>query len=389
MQDVPGYARRVPKSEIVAEEYNCNIRRYVDNAPPPEPHDVRAHLQGGVPVSEVDALSHFWKNYSDLRSRCFVARKGDARYVDFASVINEQRVISELVKSDPSVSKAHKQFIERLNAWWIQNLPLVEALAPQKRKNGNVYELRRQLLADISQAFSKQTLLSDHQVRGAFARYVDDLKADLKSIAASGWGAELIPDDEILQSQFPELLTEMEQKRLRLAELSALLAAADEEDYEDVDETGILPDDEVKKLKAEIKEARAQARLAKKEKRTFDSFIKKAESADVKLARHKAFEDEARQLKSDLRITEKKKEELVAAARTKIDNDEARRVILKRLHRLLIQTYESYLLAGQRACLSAIENLYIKYAVTVKTIEECHNKEASKLKKFLAELGYE
>jgi len=70
-------------------------------------------------------------------------------------------------------------------------LPLVEALAPQKRKNGNVYELRRQLLADISQAFSKQTLLSDHQVRGAFARYVDDLKADLKSIAASGYDCAL------------------------------------------------------------------------------------------------------------------------------------------------------------------------------------------------------
>jgi type I restriction enzyme M protein len=37
-------------------------------------------------------------------------------------------------------------------------------------------------------------------VRGAFANYVDVLKADFKSIAASGWGAELIPDEKILQS---------------------------------------------------------------------------------------------------------------------------------------------------------------------------------------------
>jgi len=66
---------------------------------------------------------------------------------------------------------------------------------------------------------------------------MDDLKADLKSIAASGWGPELIPDDDILQSQFPDLLAEMEQKRLRLAELTALFAAADEEDYEDNDDT--------------------------------------------------------------------------------------------------------------------------------------------------------
>jgi type I restriction enzyme M protein len=42
-QDIAAYARRVPVAEIAAEDYNCNIRRYVDNAPPPEPHDVRAH----------------------------------------------------------------------------------------------------------------------------------------------------------------------------------------------------------------------------------------------------------------------------------------------------------------------------------------------------------
>ena len=50
MQDVPGYARRVPVAEIAAEDYNCNIRRYVDIAPPPEPHDVRAHLHNGIPT---------------------------------------------------------------------------------------------------------------------------------------------------------------------------------------------------------------------------------------------------------------------------------------------------------------------------------------------------
>lgn len=35
-EEMPGYARRVPKSEIEPEDWNCNIRRYVDNAPPPE-----------------------------------------------------------------------------------------------------------------------------------------------------------------------------------------------------------------------------------------------------------------------------------------------------------------------------------------------------------------
>lgn len=393
-KDVAGYAHRVPVSEIAAEDYNCNIRRYVDNAPPPEPHDVRAHLYGGVPVAEIDALNHFWKNYVGLRERLFAPRSPEtgptnAVYADFTPAVADRRALAELVKTDPGVAAAHARFLGTLESWWRKNRPLVKALEPKDGTRGNVYELRRQLLANISETFGEQDLLTDHQIRGAFARFVDDLKADLKSIAASGWGAELIPDDEILQSQFPEVLAEMEQKRLRLAELSTLFAAADEEDYEDSDETGVLPGDEVKALRAELKEANAQARLAKREKRDATTYQARAQAAEQRLASHQALEDEAKQLKNDLRATEKKQEELVAAAREKIDRDEARRVILDRLHRLLVQTYESYLRADQRACLAALENLHAKYAVTAKAIEAKRDMEAAKLRTFLTELGYE
>ena len=233
-------------------------------------------------------------------------------------------------------------------------------------------------------------MLTGHQIRGAFARYVDELKADLKSIAASGWGAELIPDSEIVASQFPEVLAEMETKRLRLAELTALFTAADEEEYEDDDDIGVLPGERVKDLKAKLKDAKGSAKLARRDPGlgNWKVFEKEAEAIEAKLARHKSLEDEAKQLKADLRATEKKQEELVAAAREKIDRNEARNVIVERLHRLLVQTYESYLRADQRACFAAIENLHAKYAVTAKEIEKCRDAATAKLKGFLGELGY-
>ena len=49
--DVDGFAKIVTLDELAGNDFNCNIRRYADNAPPPEPHDVRAHLHGGVPVA--------------------------------------------------------------------------------------------------------------------------------------------------------------------------------------------------------------------------------------------------------------------------------------------------------------------------------------------------
>ena len=59
-------------------------------------------------------------------------------------------------------------------------------------------------------------LLDVYQARGAVAAYIKSLESDLKSIAASGWGPELIPDDEILQSQFPKVLEQIEQETARM-----------------------------------------------------------------------------------------------------------------------------------------------------------------------------
>ena len=450
--EFPGYARRVPVEEIESEDFNCNIRRYVDNASPPEPHDVRAHLHGGVPKNEIDALEHFWANYPDLRTRCFKARPGNSAYLDFTPEVTDRRALADIVNGDKSVAAAHWVFLKTLEAWWDKHLPAIEALAPSNGKKGNVYALRRNLLASIEQTFAGTKLLTGHQIRGAFARYVDEFTADLKSIAASGWGPELIPDADILESQFPEVLAEMEQKRTRLAELTALFAAADEEDYEDEDDVGVLPGDQVKALKDELKELNATWKTALKELKALatDLFtemkvagvlpsgvkksevtrgmsakdadfsagqvildlaananftsdrvesvrermqdgreaLERAQAREARLERHKGLEDEAKQLKADLRATEKKQDELVEAAREKIDRDEARKVIIERLHRLLVQTYESYLRADQRACLTALENLHAKYATTATDIEERRSAATTKLKGFLGELGY-
>jgi type I restriction enzyme M protein len=388
-QTVDAYARLVPHAEIESEDWNCNIRRYVDNAPPPEPHDVRAHLHGGVPLREIDALSRFWTNYPGLRETVFTPR--DAIYSDFTPAITSRRDLAALVQADPSIAAAHEAFRATLATWWEENLPHVAALAPDGGKKGNVYELRRLLLGSIEKTFAGNALLTDHQIRGALARYFELFKPELKSIAFSGWGAELIPDDEILQSQFPEVLADLEQKRLRIAELSSLFAAADEEDYEDADDSGVLPGEEVKRLKAELKELRAQAKLAKKEKRSYDlkTFDAEAAAIDNKLERYKALEDEARQLKAEIRATEKRRDDLVTAARAKISPDEAKTVILTLLRRVLFETYDAYLRADSRQLLAALENLHAKYAVTAKDILKRRDDAAAKLNTFLKELGYE
>ena len=396
-QDVPAYARRVPYGEIAAEDYNCNIRRYVDNAPPPEPHDVRAHLHGGVPVAEVDALAHFWSNYPGLRESCFVPRSGaDAdRYADFSPALADKRAVHQQVTRHAGVQQRHAEFMAQLQAWWQQHLPVIDALAPdpanQHGTPRNVYALRATLLDSIERMFAGQHLLTRYQVRGAFANFYKQISADFKSIAASGWGAELIPDQDILQSQFPQVLAELEQQRARLAELQALFSAAGEEDFEDTDGTGVLPSEQVKNLKSQLKDAKGQARLAKKDTSFGDWTAHRAEGQRLEalLARHKALEDEVKGLKARIKSTEKNRDELVERARLRIGKDDARRVILRRLQAVLTETYGQYLRADQRVCVVLIESLWDKYAVTAAKLDRGRDLAAKELANHLAALGYE
>ncbi|WP_293997083.1 type I restriction-modification system subunit M [Sphaerotilus sp.] len=399
-RDIPGYARRVPVSEIKAEGYNCNIRRYVDNAPPPEPHDVRAHLQGGVPLAEIDAeaMRHFWQNYAGLRESCFVPRASPehgTHYADFGPVLTDLRTIAGHVNGHAGVRERHEAFMTGLESWWATHLPIVEALAPDATNRNatsrNVYAMRATLLDSIARALAGQHLLNPFQVRGAFANYYNRLTADFKSIAASGWGPELIPDEEILQSEFPQVLAELEQQHSRLAELKALFAAAGEEDFEDSDDSGVLPPDEVKVLKASLKDAKGRVKLAKRDSSQGDAAALQREVTQIeaRLARHKALEDEVRTLRSLIKTTEKSRDELVAQARLKISADQARQVIVARLRRLLLDSYRQYLRADQRACVAAIENLWRKYAVTARQIEAERDAAARELQAFLVELGYE
>ena len=76
-------------------------------------------------------------------------------------------------------------------------------------------------------------------------------------------------------------------------------------------------------------------------------------------------------------------------ARQKISPAEARQVILKRLEQVLMESYRQYLRADQRACVAAIENLWGKYAVTAKQLENRRHSASATLVGFLETLGYE
>ncbi len=429
------YARKVPVKELAAEEYNLNIRRYVDNSPPPEPHDVRAHLNGGIPICEVDLLADYFANYNSgsgdsgvgdsgngdgLRELLFCER--DDTYCDFAPAVESKDSIKAIVENAACTEAKHAKFHKAITTWWKKHVDQIIDLP----KGGNVFELRREFLDSIGKALTRQKILDNFKVRGAFAAYMKTLEADFKSVAASGWGPELIPESDILESQFPEVLQQIDDDTARIAELEGLFAAAnttdddESEEQTEPEESGILPKMLVKQLKAQkkslggdlralkklIKAARAdlkrmeksdapateikakQKAIAKHEAET-EALDSQIEEIDTRLEDHNTLDKELKTLKANIRQTEKKKDDLVEAAREKITSDEAQTLILERFARLLHEEFDDYLRQYQRTLIAAVENLHNKYAVTAKEIIAMRDEQAQQLDQFLVELGYE
>jgi len=112
---IPKYSRLVSREDLAAEEFNFNIRRFVDNAPPPEPQDVHAHLQGGIPESEVKALQDFFDCYKGLNRKLFEPLK--AGYLKFTGAVAQKEDIKKLFDESGEIKAAHGKYTDAINGW--------------------------------------------------------------------------------------------------------------------------------------------------------------------------------------------------------------------------------------------------------------------------------
>lgn len=87
-KDVPHYAKMVKWDEIAANSYNLNIPRYVTPEDKEPQQDLFAHLNGGIPVADVDAMSTLWELCASLKTDLFMPTENQG-YVQFTEKAKE------------------------------------------------------------------------------------------------------------------------------------------------------------------------------------------------------------------------------------------------------------------------------------------------------------
>ena len=71
--EIPGYARLVSVTEIseAKNDYNLNLPRYIDSTEAEDLQDITAHLHGGIPDRDIDALNPYWRVIPAVRAALF------------------------------------------------------------------------------------------------------------------------------------------------------------------------------------------------------------------------------------------------------------------------------------------------------------------------------
>ncbi|MEV7286926.1 class I SAM-dependent DNA methyltransferase [Streptomyces sp. NPDC093252] len=176
--DIPGFSRAVSLDEIAANDFNLNIRRYVDAGPPAEPPlDVRAALSGGVPRSEVDAEAGKFHVFGIGLADLFTPRGSD--YFDFLSEGCE----ATAARIPGLAAVRERNFIDHCRAWWAGTESRFADLAG----TGRLLMLRSRLMASFREELLAEGILDRYQLAGVFAAWWSDRHDDLRSLDHRGF----------------------------------------------------------------------------------------------------------------------------------------------------------------------------------------------------------
>lgn len=180
-EEVERYARMVPLSEIsdAKNNYNLNIPRYIDTSEPEDIQDLEAHLKGGIPNRDLDALDEYWDAFPNLRSELFrPLREG------YSELTVEPEQVAKVIEESEDVRAFTSTASKAVEDWWSSHRAQLEAIDSQTRPQ----QLIEDLGDDLLEKFRGRPLISEHSVYEQLMNYWNDtMHDDVTLIVGAGW----------------------------------------------------------------------------------------------------------------------------------------------------------------------------------------------------------
>ncbi|MGH8085649.1 MAG: N-6 DNA methylase [Lysobacter sp.] len=182
--DVPRYARMVSRAEIAntKNDFNLNLPRYIDSSEPEDLQDIDAHLNGGIPERDLDALDAYWRVLPNVREALF-ASAGRPGYAQLALPMAE---VKPAIFGHAEFAAFQQDAAGHFNQWRADATPRLTGFGPGDHP--------RELVEAISEAlldtFRKVPLLDAYDVYQRLMDYwAQTMQDDAYQLAADGWVA--------------------------------------------------------------------------------------------------------------------------------------------------------------------------------------------------------
>lgn len=185
--EVDGYARMVALSEIANEQndYNLNIPRYIDSSEPEDLQDLSAHIHGGIPNADLDALQDYWDAFPRLRAQMFAPNRPG--YSDLAIDISE---VQQAILDSQGFHEMQHEANRVVATWFNIHREMLANISAEITPR----EVITTISEDLLQRFTPMPLLDEYAVYQQLMTYWHDvMHDDVYLILADGWLQAAMP----------------------------------------------------------------------------------------------------------------------------------------------------------------------------------------------------
>lgn len=183
--EIPRYSRMVPVAEIERNDFNLNLPRYIDGSEPEDLQDIDAHLRGGLPLRDVDALDPWWQVFPGVRDALFAPDRPG--YCTLRVAAGEVR---STIFSHPEFEAFDESVTALFDKWRRKHAKRLRGIAAGDRPKALIEGLSEDLLV----TFGEARLLDPYDVYQRLMDYWEaTMQDDVYMIVADGWAEAAKP----------------------------------------------------------------------------------------------------------------------------------------------------------------------------------------------------
>lgn len=179
--EIPRYSRMVPMSEIgdPKNDFNLNIPRYVDSSEPEDLQDLSAHLHGGIPNADLDALAPYWDAFPQLRSQLFKPNRPG-----YSNLTIDVTEVQQAILDSPEFQKFTEEARALTADWFTAHRDTLSTI----NENTKPAELIGTISDDLLARFKSVPLLDEYDVYEQLMTYWHEtVHDDVFLIMNDGW----------------------------------------------------------------------------------------------------------------------------------------------------------------------------------------------------------